>query len=140
MTKTEKINKHPGWRLSRSEKNWYYLGDSARLFCTVLINTYMTTFLIFHIIFIRSELSFGIIKNRIVATGNVQKNRRYHESMITTLTDNPSERNSILTVKGVISIVAAVGYAIIVTALMSESVGIPLKTIAITSSLTISIT
>ena len=57
------------------------------------------------------------------------------QSMITTLTDNPSERNSILTVKGVISIVAAVGYAIIVTALMSESVGIPLKTIAITSSL-----
>ena len=47
MTKTEKINKHPGWRLSRSEKNWYYLGDSARLFCTSLINTYMTTFLIF---------------------------------------------------------------------------------------------
>ena len=47
MTKTEKINKHPGWRLSRSEKNWYYLGDSARLFCTALINTYMTTFLIF---------------------------------------------------------------------------------------------
>lgn len=57
------------------------------------------------------------------------------QSMITTLTDNPSERNSILTVKGVISIVAAVGYAIIVTALMSESVGIPLKTIAITSAL-----
>lgn len=47
MARKEKIDKHPGWQLSRSEKGWYYLGDSARLFCTALINTYMTTFLIF---------------------------------------------------------------------------------------------
>ena len=31
-TKTAKINKHPDWRLSKAEKNWYYLGDTARLF------------------------------------------------------------------------------------------------------------
>ena len=56
------------------------------------------------------------------------------QSLVTTLTNDPSERNSILTVKGVISIVSAVGFSIIVTALMSEKVGIPLRTIAITSS------
>ena len=47
MSTKTKIDKHPGWQLSRSEKGWYYLGDSARMFCTALINTYMTTFLIF---------------------------------------------------------------------------------------------
>ena len=33
MAKKERVNKHPDWRLSRSEKNWYYVGDTARLFC-----------------------------------------------------------------------------------------------------------
>ena len=47
MTKKDKVNKHPGWQLTRAEKNWYYLGDSARLFCSALVQTYMTTFLIF---------------------------------------------------------------------------------------------
>ena len=206
MTKTNKINRHPGWRLSRSEKNWYYLGDSARLFCTALINTYMTTFLIFQGVNMASlagailivkiidsvdDVLFGFIIDKIDITkgklfSKIAGKGKYMpwyrlffwtfpvatilffmmpkgssdlvkiiwflltyllfdftctltevpmQSMITTLTDNPSERNNILTVKGVISVVAAVGFSIIVTALMSESMGIPLKTIAITSAL-----
>ena len=43
--KKEKINKHPDWRMSRSEKNWYYVGDTARLFCSSLVASYMTIFL-----------------------------------------------------------------------------------------------
>lgn len=57
------------------------------------------------------------------------------QSMVTTLTDSPSERNNILTVKGVFTVVAAVGFAILISALLSESVGVPLKDIAITCSL-----
>lgn len=57
------------------------------------------------------------------------------QSMVTTLTDNPSERNNILTVKGVISVVAAIGMSVIVTFLLSEKVGVPLKDIAIVGSL-----
>ena len=47
MAKKECMNKHPDWRLSRSEKNWYYVGDTARLFCTSLVGSYMTVFLMF---------------------------------------------------------------------------------------------
>ena len=47
MAKKERVNKHPDWRLSRSEKNWYYVGDTARLFCTSLVGSYMTMFLMF---------------------------------------------------------------------------------------------
>lgn len=47
MAKKEKTNKHPDWQLSRSEKNWYYVGDTARLFCTSLVGSYMTMFLMF---------------------------------------------------------------------------------------------
>ena len=46
-TKTAKINKHPDWRLSKAEKNWYYLGDTARLFGMTLVGSYMTLFLMF---------------------------------------------------------------------------------------------
>ena len=37
--KKQKINKHPDWRLSKAEKNWYYLGDTARLFGMTLVCT-----------------------------------------------------------------------------------------------------
>ena len=47
MAKKERVNKHPDWQLSRSEKNWYYVGDTARLFCTSLVGSYMTMFLMF---------------------------------------------------------------------------------------------
>ena len=47
MANKERVNKHPDWRLSRSEKNWYYVGDTARLFCTSLVGSYMTMFLMF---------------------------------------------------------------------------------------------
>ena len=57
------------------------------------------------------------------------------QSMVTTLTDNPSERNSILTIKGVITVIASVGFSVIISALISESVGVPLKQIGIYGSL-----
>lgn len=57
------------------------------------------------------------------------------QSMVTTLTDSPSERNNILTVKGVLTVIGAVGFSVVVSVLMSENVGIPLKDIAITSAL-----
>ena len=46
MTKEKKI-KHLDWQMSRSEKNWYYVGDTARLFCSSLVVGYMTMFLMF---------------------------------------------------------------------------------------------
>ena len=46
MVKQKKV-KHPDWQMSRSEKNWYYVGDTARLFCSSLVATYMTTFMMF---------------------------------------------------------------------------------------------
>ena len=195
MATREKVKKHPGWQLSRSEKSWYYLGDSARLFCTALINTYMTTFLIFQGVNMASlagaifivkmidavdDVMFGFIIDKFNITewklfkklaGKGKYMPWYRlffwtfpvatilffmmpkgspdivkiiwflvtylmfdftctltevpmQSLVTTLTDDPSERNSILTVKGVISVVAAVGFSIVVTALMSEKVGI----------------
>ncbi len=57
------------------------------------------------------------------------------QSMVTTLTDSPSERNSILTVKGVITVVSAIGFAVIVQTLISENVGIPLKNVGIGGAL-----
>ncbi len=47
MAKKERAIKHPDWRLSRSEKGWYYVGDTARMFCTSLVGSYMGLFLIF---------------------------------------------------------------------------------------------
>lgn len=42
-TRTKKT--HEGWSTSRSERNWYYFGDTARLFCSSLVGSYMTLFL-----------------------------------------------------------------------------------------------
>ncbi|MBR3363969.1 MAG: MFS transporter [Solobacterium sp.] len=206
MAGKERINKHPDWQLSRSEKNWYYVGDTSRLFCTSLVGSYMTMFLMFQgistvslataILLVKiidsvDDVLFGFIIDKIdikkwklfqrfagkgkympwyrlffwtfpVATilfFMMPKNAPDSvkiiwffvtyllydftctltevpmQSMITTLTDSPSERNSILTVKGVITVVAAVGMSVVVSALLSEKFGVPLKTIGIGGSL-----
>lgn len=200
--KKQKINKHPDWRMTRSERNWYYVGDTARLFCSSLVATYMTIFLmlqgvstasvatailIVKIIDSIDDILFGFIVDKINITewkffkklaGSGKYMPWYRlffwtfpvatilfymmpkdspdavkiawffvtyllfdltctltevpmQSMVTTLTDSPSERNSILTVKGVITVIGAVGMAIVVSALISESVGVSLKTVGI---------
>lgn len=205
MTKEKKI-KHPDWQMSRSEKGWYYVGDTARLFCSSLVVGYMTTFLMFQGINMASlatamlivkiidsvdDVLFGFIIDKIDIKNwkifrKLAGDGRYMpwyrlffwtfpvatilffmmpknssdavkivwffvtylmydftctltevpmQSMITTLTDSPSERNSILTVKGVINVIAAIGMAVVVSALLSENVGVPLKDIGIGSSL-----
>lgn len=205
MTKEKKI-KHPDWQMSRSEKNWYYMGDTARLFCSSLVVGYMTMFLMFQgintaslatamlivkIIDSVDDVLFGFIIDKIdiknwkifrklagdgkympwyrlffwtfpVATMlffMMPKNSPdavkiawffityllYDftctltevpmQSMITTLTDSPSERNSVLTVKGVITVIAAIGMSILVSALLSENVGVPLKDIGVGGAL-----
>jgi len=47
MAKTKSAAKHEGWRLSKSERFFYYTGDIARLFCQALLNTFMTVFMLF---------------------------------------------------------------------------------------------
>ncbi len=202
----EKKNKNPDWSLKPSERRWYYFGDTSRLFCSALVVSYMTMFLMFQGISMASvatailivkiidsvdDVLFGLIIDNI----DITKWKLFHkiagkgkympwyrlffwtfpvatilfylmpkdapdafkigwffvtyllydftctltevpmQSMVTTLTDSPSERNSILTVKGVISVVAAIGFSIVVSALISEGVGIPLSTVAIVSSI-----
>lgn len=206
MAKKGRAIKHPDWRLSRSEKGWYYVGDTARLFCTSLVGSYMGLFLIFQGINMASlatailivkiidsvdDVLFGFIIDKINITewkifSKVAGKGKYMpwyrlffwtfpvatilffmmpksspdavkiawfvvtyllydftctltevpmQSMVTTLTDSPSERNSILTVKGVITVVSAIGFAVIVQTLISENVGIPLKNVAIGGAL-----
>lgn len=203
---SKKTNKHPDWRLSRSEKSWYYVGDTARLFCSSLVASYMTIFLMLQGINMASlatailvvkiidsidDVLFGFIidkfnirKWKIISklAGDGKYMPWYRlffwtfpvaailfymmpknspdavkiawffvtyllydftctltevpmQSMITTLTDSPSERNSILTVKGVITVVAAVGMSIIVSLLLSEKVGISMSTIGVVGAL-----
>lgn len=205
MAKEKKI-KHSDWQMTRSEKNWYYMGDTARLFCSSLVVGYMTMFLMFQgintaslatamlivkIIDSVDDVLFGFIIDKIdiknwkifrklagdgkympwyrlffwtfpVATMlffMMPKNSPdavkiawffityllYDftctltevpmQSMITTLTDSPSERNSVLTVKGVITVIAAIGMSILVSALLSENVGVPLKDIGVVGAL-----
>ncbi|MBQ3030542.1 MAG: MFS transporter [Agathobacter sp.] len=206
MSKRVKVNKHPDWKMSKGEKGWYYLGDTARLFCSSLVASYMTLFLMFQGISTASvatailivkiidsvdDVLFGFLVDKIKITewkflkklaGKGKYMPWYRlffwtfpiatilfymmpkdaseifkigwftvtyllydfsctltevpmQSMVTTLTDSPSERNSILTVKGVITVIAAVGMAIIISALLSESVGVPIKTIGIGGAL-----
>lgn len=205
MAAKDKV-KHEGWQLTRSERGWYYLGDTSRLFCSALVANYFSTFLMFQGINIAAlatailviklidsvdDVLFGFIIDKIKLTewkfvkklaGDGKYMPWYRiffwtfpvatilfylmprnasdsvkiswfvvtyllydftctlsevpmQSMVTTLTDNTSERTSILTVKGVISVVASIGYSVLVSALMSENVGVPLKDIAIVSAL-----
>lgn len=204
-TKVKKL-KHPDWNMTRSERNWYYLGDTARLFCSSLVATYMSTFLMFQgvstasvataILLVKiidsvDDVLFGFIIDKLDITkwklfkkfaGDGKYMPWYRlffwtfpvatilfymmpkdapdafkigwffvtyllydftctltevpmQSMVTTLTDSPSERNNILTVKGVISVVAAIGMAVIISALISESVGVPLRSVGIYGAL-----
>lgn len=204
-TKT-KQNKHPDWKMTRSERGWYYCGDTARLFCSALVTSYMTMFLVFQGISTASvatailivkiidsvdDVLFGFIIDKIDIT-NWKLFRKFAgkgkympwyrlffwtfpvatilfylmpkgapdalkiswffityllydftctltevpmQSMVTTLTDSPSERNSILTVKGVITVIAAVGMAVVVSALISENVGVSLRDVGIYGAL-----
>lgn len=204
--KTKHKARHEGWNLTRSERNWYYLGDTARLFCSSLVATYMTMFLMFQGIDTKSvagailivkiidsvdDVLFGFIIDKIDITkwklfqkfAGAGKYMPWYrlffwtfptatilfylmpkdapdafkigwffvtyllydftctltevpmQSMVTTLTDNPSERNNILTVKGVITVVAAVGMAVVVSALISEKVGVSLRDIGVVGAL-----
>ncbi len=204
-TKEKKI-RHPDWNLTRSERNWYYLGDTARLFCSALVANYMTIFLMFQgvstasvataILIVKiidsvDDVLFGFIVDKIDVTkwkffqklaGDGKYMPWYRlffwtfpaatiffylmpsgvpeavkivwffvtyllydftctltevpmQSMITTLTDSPSERNNILTVKGVITVIAAVGMSIVVSLLISESVGVSLRSVGIYGAL-----
>ena len=47
MKQNVKAKRNPDWQLGRSEKFWYYTGDTARLFATTLVSSYMTLFLMF---------------------------------------------------------------------------------------------
>ena len=205
MKQNTKANRHPDWQLNRSEKFWYYTGDTARLFASTLVSSYMTLFLMFQGISTASvaaailivkiidsvdDVIFGFFVDRIHITewklfrrfaGSGKYMPWYRllfwtfpaatilfflmprewpdgmkiawffvtyllydltctlsevpmQSMVMTLTESPSERNSILTVKGVITVIAAVGLAAIVSFLISESVGMPITTVGIGGS------
>lgn len=56
-------------------------------------------------------------------------------SMVMSLTENPTERNHILTVKGVISVIAGIFYAVIAQLLISEAVGFSVTSVAVVSSI-----
>ena len=56
------------------------------------------------------------------------------QSMIVTLTDNLDERNSILQTKTIVSSFATIGAGLIWTVAISEAVGIPIKSVALASS------
>ncbi len=206
MGKKQKENKHPDWQMTRSERNWYYIGDTGRLFASTMISTYMTIFLMFQGISTASvatailivkvidsvdDVVFGFFVDKLKITewkafrklaGEGKYMPWYRllfwtfplatilfflmprdmpdafkivwffvtyllydltctlsevpmQSMVMTLTDSPSERNSILTVKGVVTVVAAIGMAAIVSFLISEAVGLPITTVGIGGTL-----
>lgn len=46
MKKKIKKNRE-GWRLSKKERLFYHVGDTARLFCQSILNTFMSVFMVF---------------------------------------------------------------------------------------------
>lgn len=205
MSKKEKTAKHPDWQMTRAERGWYYFGDTARLFASTLVTSYMTIFLMFQglstasvataILLVKiidsvDDVVFGFFVDKlkitewkwlrkIVGTGKYMPWYRLlfwtfplatilffmmprgateafkigwffvtyllydltctlsevpMQSMVMTLTENTSERNSILTIKGVISVVGAVGLAGTTSLLISEAVGMPITTVGIGGS------
>lgn len=46
--KVKQKSDHSLWRMTRRERVFYYAGDTGRLFCQSILNTFMTTFLIFN--------------------------------------------------------------------------------------------
>lgn len=204
--KKPKVNKHPDWQLSRSERCWYYIGDTGRLFASSLVASYMTLFLMFQgvstasvataILIVKiidsvDDMVFGFFVDKLKITewkffGKLAGEGKYMpwyrllfwtfpvatilffmmpqdmpeagkivwffvtyllydltctlsevpmQSMIMTLTESPSERNSILTVKGVITVIAAIGLAVVISLLISESVGMSISVVGIGGSL-----
>lgn len=55
-------------------------------------------------------------------------------SMVMTLTESPDERKQILTVKGVVQVIAGIAFAVVGQLLISEVVGLPVTSVAIGSS------
>ena len=43
----KKTKKQSDWQMTRSERVWYYIGDTGRLFASTLVTSYMTIFLMF---------------------------------------------------------------------------------------------
>ena len=198
----EKKQKHEGWQLTPSERRWYYVGDTGRMFASTVITQYLTVFLLFQhistaavatsillvkIIDALDDVVFGYIIDRfnpskmkgfrkIAGTGKYMPWYRSTfwtfplatiifflmptgmpeaakvvwftvfyllydltctlsevpmQSMVMTLTENPAERNQILTVKGVITVIAAVLFAVVGQFLISEAVGLPVTTVAV---------
>ena len=205
MMKKARVNKHPDWQLTTSEKNWYYFGDTARMFASTLISGYMTVFLMFQgistaavataILIVKiidscDDVIFGFFVDKLKITewkavSKVAGKGKYMpwyrltfwtfpiatilfflmpksipdaakivwffvtyllhdltctlsevpmQSMVMTLTENPSERNRILTVKGVIVVVATIGFNAVVGFLLSERCGVPITTVGVVSS------
>lgn len=201
-----KVNKHPDWQLSKSERRWYYIGDTGRLFASTLVTSYMTLFLMFQGISTASvatailivkiidsvdDVIFGYFVDKLKITewkflGKLAGKGKYMpwyrllfwafplatilffmmpqslpeagkiawffvtyllfdltctlsevpmQSMIMTLTESPSERNTILTVKGVITVIAAIGLAVVISVLISEGVGMSISTVGIGGAL-----
>ncbi len=204
MAKT-KINKHPNWQMSGSERKWYYFGDTGRMFASQIITMYMAVFLLFQgmnaaavatsILIVKmidsvDDVIFGYFVDRLNPTkwkrfAKITGKGKYMpwyrltfwtfpvatilffmmpksfssagkivwftvfyllydltctlsevpmNSMVVTLTEDTEERNHILTVKGVITVVAAVLIAVVGQFLISEKVGVPITTFAIASS------
>ena len=206
MKTKEKRIKHPDWQMTGSERKWYYISDTGRLFATMVLSNFLTVFLMFQgisaasvatsilivkIIDALDDVLFGFIVDKvnptkwkwakkIAGTGKYMPWYRMTfwtfplatiffflmpkdmpevakivwftvfyllydltctlsevpmNSMIVTLTEKPEERNHILTVKGVITVIAAVLLAVVWSALISESVGLSITSVAVVSSL-----
>lgn len=200
--KKQKVNKHPDWQMTGSERRWYYAGDSGRMFAASIISQYMTVFLMFQsistaavatsmlvvkIIDALDDVVFGFFIDkfnpqnipglrRIAGKGKYMPWYRSTfwtfpmatilfflmpnslsdgakiawftvfyllydltctlsevpmNSMVMTLTESPTERTQILTVKGVIMVVAAIAFAVVSQFLISEAVGLPITSVAI---------
>lgn len=206
MSKKQKVQKHSDWQMTRSERVWYYVGDTGRLFASTLVTSYMTLFLMFQgmsisavagaILLVKiidsvDDVVFGFFVDKLKITewkwtkklaGEGKYMPWYRllfwtfpvavilfflmpydlpdaakivwffvtyllfdltctlsevpmQSIVMTLTESPTERNSILTIKGVITVIAAVGLAVVVSFLLSESVGVSITTIGIVGAL-----
>lgn len=202
--KRQKENRHPDWQMTGSERKWYYIGDTGRVFAATVITQFTTVFLLFQhisttavatsmlivkIIDALDDVLFGYVIDRFQPSkskklGRLAGSGRYMpwyrmtfwtfpmatiifflmpqgmpngakilwftvfyllydltctlsevpmNSMVMTLTESPSERNQILTVKGVIMVIAAVAYGVISQFLISEAVGLPVTVVAIGS-------
>ena len=206
MKAKEKVNKHPGWRMTRGERLAYYTGDIGRQFCMALFTTFVGTFLLFQGIDVTSlavvtlllkivdasdDVIFGFLVDRFNPK-NVRLLRRIAgdgkympwyrvtffvyplitilffsmptnwpdaakiawyvvfyllydltctlnevpmNSMVMTLTDHVGERNAILKTKGIIMTVSTIFLAIIWQFLISEYVGMSIKSVAIYSGI-----